>query len=89
MAAGESGEGAVSRTVEGGWSLGVLHTSLHRTECANHLHLGEELGGVDFSGRCTRGTLQSSEAWSGSTPRPSPVSPPSRFRLRPLPVLRD
>lgn len=89
VAAGESGEGAVSGTVEGGWSLGVLHTSLHRTECGNHLHLGEELGGVDFSRRRTRGTLQSSEAWSGSTPRPSPVSPPSRFRLRPLPVLRD
>ena len=86
MAAGESEEGAVCEMVWGDWSLGVLHTSLHRTECANNLHLGEELGGVDFR-RWTG--VRSSEAWSGSTPRPSPVSPPSRFRLRPLPVLRD
>lgn len=87
VAAGESGEGAVSLTVWGGWSLGVLHTCPHRTVCANNLRLGEELGGVDFRGRWTG--VRSSEAWSGSTPRPSPVSPPSRFCLRPLPVLRD
>lgn len=62
----------------------MLGRCLHRTECANSLLLNEELGGVDFGGRWTG--VPSSEARSGSTP---PVSPPSGFCLRPLPVLRD
>lgn len=45
-----------------------LRPCMHQTDCANNLHLGEELGRVDFSGRWTR--IRSSEARRGSTPSP-------------------
>lgn len=77
MAAGESGEGAVLPDGVERRVWGGLRPCLHRAECAIILLSG----GVDLSVTefCSRERFHA----------PPPVSPPSGFRLRPLPVLRD
>lgn len=58
----------------------MLGRYVRRTQCADNLHLDEELGGVDFGGRWTG--VPSSEARSGSTP---PRFPAFRISLKTSP----